>query len=454
VTEALTRAATVTPGTRVVSYFSTGGRDLVGQVLLTGEPAVTSDFNDAIYGPFPWLVVGVLVLIFAALMRAFRSWLVPLMAVLMSGLSLLASYGLLHRVLQRGIGAAWLGVDQDVRGIAPWVPVLLSAFLFGISMDYQVFLVERMRELRDGGTANRGAVRGGLRGTGRVIVCAPRWSVPRPDPPAPARAPGGAGAPRRRRRPRALPRRGVDSVHPGDYFWPIWVALALAIPLGVHAWIVLRDGDDRREMAERIDVLTASRAGAVDQQAAGLRRIERDLHDGAQARLVALAMDLGMARERLASDPEARDLVAGAHEQAKQALAELRDLARGIHPVVLTDRGLPATLAGHSRIPVELEVETGERSAAAVKAAARFVAAEALTNANKHSGAERVRVHVARRGGVMEVRVSDDGAGGADPGGEGLRGLRHRVEALDGTMSVTSATGAGTVLSVELPCGS
>jgi len=136
-----------------------------------------------------------------------------------------------------------------------------------------------------------------------------------------------------------------------------------------------------------------------------------------------------MARERLASDLEARELVSGAHEQAKLALSGLRDLARGIHPVVLTDRGLPAapaTLAGNSRIPVELQVETGARPAAAVEAAAYFVVAEALTNANKHSGAQRVSVHVARRGDVMQVRVSDDGAGGADPGGEGLRGLRHR----------------------------
>ena len=143
-----------------------------GSVLLTGEPAMNNDFNDAIYGPFPWLVVGVLVLTFVALMRAFRSWLVPLTAVLLSGLSLLATYGLLYLVFQKGIGADLLGVDHDVRGIANWVPVFVFAFLFGISMDYQVFLVERMRELRDGGADNRDAVRGGLRGTGRIIVTA------------------------------------------------------------------------------------------------------------------------------------------------------------------------------------------------------------------------------------------------------------------------------------------
>ncbi len=140
-----------------------------GEVLLTGSPAITNEFTDALYGPFPWLVLGVLVLTLFALMRAFRSWLIPLMAVVLSGVSLLATYGLLYLVFQEGHGRELLGVDHDVRGIAFWVPVMLFAFLFGISMDYQVFLTERMRELRDGGAPNLTAVRGGLAGTGRVI---------------------------------------------------------------------------------------------------------------------------------------------------------------------------------------------------------------------------------------------------------------------------------------------
>ncbi|HTI32575.1 MAG TPA: MMPL family transporter, partial [Miltoncostaea sp.] len=143
-----------------------------GDVLLTGEPAMNNQFNDAIYGPFPWLVAGVLVLTFIALMRAFRSWVVPLVAVVMSGLSLLAAYGLLHLVFMEGVGRDLLGVDHDVRGIANWVPVFVFAFLFGISMDYQVFLTERIRELRHDGARNGDAVRGGLRGTGRIIVTA------------------------------------------------------------------------------------------------------------------------------------------------------------------------------------------------------------------------------------------------------------------------------------------
>lgn len=143
-----------------------------GGVTLTGGPAVTDAFVDGLYTPFPWLVAGVLVLTLVGLMRAFRSWIVPLTAVLMSGVSLLATYGLLHLVFQEGVGAGLLGVDHDVRGIAFWVPVMIFAFLFGISMDYQVFLVERMRELHQAGEPNLVAVRRGLAGTGRVVATA------------------------------------------------------------------------------------------------------------------------------------------------------------------------------------------------------------------------------------------------------------------------------------------
>ncbi len=140
------------------------------EVVLTGEPATTNDFVDAMYGPFPWLVAAVLVLTFVALMRAFRSWLVPLMAVVMSGVSLLASYGLLYLVFQKGIGADLIGFDGEARGVGFWVPIFVFAFLFGISMDYQVFLLERIRELREDGASNRRAVQLGLQNTGRVIV--------------------------------------------------------------------------------------------------------------------------------------------------------------------------------------------------------------------------------------------------------------------------------------------
>ncbi|HVH00141.1 MAG TPA: sensor histidine kinase [Miltoncostaeaceae bacterium] len=244
---------------------------------------------------------------------------------------------------------------------------------------------------------------------------------------------------------------------PGGYFWPIWTFTALASAFGIHAGIQASLGRRREaEATERIEVLQETRAGAVDAQASELRRIERDLHDGAQARLVALAMDLGMAKERV-DDPEVREQVTRAHEEAKRAIVELRDLARGIHPAVLTDRGLEAalgSLAGASRLSVELNVDAGGRLDPALEAAAYFTVAEALANAAKHSGATSVRIDVARRDDLLSVRVADDGIGGADPDGEGLIGLRRRVEAHDGRLVVDSPPGRGTILTAELPCGS
>jgi signal transduction histidine kinase len=210
------------------------------------------------------------------------------------------------------------------------------------------------------------------------------------------------------------------------------------------------------EVVRRVDELAASRAGAVDAQAAELRRIERDLHDGAQARLVALAMDLGLAREKLAADDgeAAAGLVAEAHDEAKRALVELRDLARGIHPAVLTDRGLAAALpalAGRCAVPVALDVDLAERLPAPLEAAAYFVVAEALTNVSKHSGASHAEVRVRRLGDRVIVEVWDDGTGGADPHGGGLAGLAGRVGAFDGRLSVDSPAGGPTLLRAELP---
>jgi signal transduction histidine kinase len=213
----------------------------------------------------------------------------------------------------------------------------------------------------------------------------------------------------------------------------------------------------------RVRELEESRAHAVDDATAALRRVERDLHDGAQVRLAALAMGLGMAREKLGQDGKpldesqaarARDLVDAAHRSAKEALAELRDLARGIHPPVL-DSGLAealATLAAQSIVPVELTADIGERPTPAIEAIAYFCAAELLANAAKHSGASRVLVDVAQRGQALRLRVSDDGAGGADPArGSGLPGLAQRVRTVDGRLGLTSPPGGPTVVTVELP---
>ncbi|MGE3140880.1 MAG: sensor histidine kinase, partial [Thermoleophilia bacterium] len=244
---------------------------------------------------------------------------------------------------------------------------------------------------------------------------------------------------------------------PGGVFWPVWPLIGLGVIVAIHGLRLVMGIGEREEMAERIDVLTTTRAGAVDAQAAELRRIERDLHDGAQARLVALAMDLGMARDKLRdAPPETQALVTGAHEEAKRALVELRDLARGIHPAVLTDRGLQAalgSLTGACPIPVNLDVDVAERLDPALEAAAYFAVAEAMTNATKHSGAGVIDVQVQRRGRLLRVRVADDGVGGADPQGEGLMGLRRRIEAHDGTLHLISPPGGGTTVEAVIPCG-
>ncbi len=210
-------------------------------------------------------------------------------------------------------------------------------------------------------------------------------------------------------------------------------------------------------LAERVERLKETRSGAVDVAAAELQRIERDLHDGAQARLVALAMDLGMAEERFDRDPEsARELVGEAREEAKRALAELRDLARGIRPGLLEERGLEAAiaaLAARSPVPARATVDVGRRPPANVESAAWFVVSEALANTAKHSGARRATVWVTLRNQSLHVEVFDDGRGGADAGGAGLRGLAQRVAALDGSLEVNSPPGGPTVVRAVLPCG-
>jgi signal transduction histidine kinase len=240
------------------------------------------------------------------------------------------------------------------------------------------------------------------------------------------------------------------------YFWPVWPMLGMAIVLAIEFLAVLFLSGDRAELTERIETLETTRAGAVDAQDTELRRIERDLHDGAQARLVALGMSLGMAEQKLAEDPErAGELLAEARLGAEHALRELRDLARGIHPPVLADRGLGAaldSLASTSPLRVVVSVHVAPRPAPAVESAAYFVAAEALANATKHARARQVEIRIARVADLLELEVRDNGRGGADPNGAGLQGLRRRVEALDGTLSVISPRGGPTTIRAQLPC--
>ncbi|MFB8036356.1 histidine kinase [Streptomyces sp. NPDC056004] len=220
--------------------------------------------------------------------------------------------------------------------------------------------------------------------------------------------------------------------------------------------------DARRsaELADRVEELTATRAGAMAAHGAELRRIERDLHDGTQARLVALSMRVGLARRAYDNSPDtARKLLDDAQDQVEEALTELRHVVRGIHPPILTDRGLVGAvraLAAGSGLEVEVTddgVEGGARAPAAVEAAAYFSVAEALTNAAKHSGSRRARVELLRTPGSLRISVCDEGCGGADEtGGSGLLGMRRRIAALDGIVQVSSPVGGPTVIEVELPC--
>ncbi|NUP20157.1 MAG: sensor histidine kinase [Streptomyces sp.] len=214
-------------------------------------------------------------------------------------------------------------------------------------------------------------------------------------------------------------------------------------------------------LAARVEQLSATRADAIAAHGAELRRIERDLHDGAQARLVSLSMRIGLAKRAYDRDPDAaRGLLDDAQEQAEQALSELRQVVRGIHPPILTDRGLVGAvraLAAGSGLRVTVDVagleDDGPRAPAAVETAAYFVVAEALTNVAKHSDASEAAVRIARMRRGLRVEVADAGRGGAEASeGSGLLGMRRRVAALDGTVRMSSPVGGPTVIEVELPC--
>ncbi|GGO02924.1 sensor histidine kinase [Micromonospora parathelypteridis] len=259
----------------------------------------------------------------------------------------------------------------------------------------------------------------------------------------------------------------------GDFFFDTWPRSFLLAGIGaamllVGPWllrlVLLLDELLIRGLLgpTSLDTLQQTRALAVDDAAALLRRIERDLHDGTQAQLVALAMKLGMVKEKLAdgSAPEARALVETAHRDAKTAITDLRDLARGIHPPML-DNGLEAalaTLVARGAVPVVLRVELSERPSPAVETIAYYCVAELLTNVAKHGRARRATVEVRQHDGLLRVQVRDDGGGGAMIGsagsalpGGGLAGLRDRARTVDGTMRIDSPPGGPTLVTVELP---
>jgi signal transduction histidine kinase len=254
-----------------------------------------------------------------------------------------------------------------------------------------------------------------------------------------------------------------------------WSSALLAVPVGIlygaAAWqlprVARRQASAARHLlapaagvvlTDRVAELTASRAAALEAHGTELRRIERDLHDGAQARIAAVIMQLGIAESVHADDPSmALSLLRKAQDTASTALAELRDVVRSVYPPVLSDRGLAGAvtaLAARCPVPCFLDVGGVGRQPAAVEAAAYFVVAEALTNVTKHSGAQRVSVGLEVSDDLLVITVDDDGRGGAaEEEGSGLTGIRRRAEAFDGTVALSSPPGGPTTLRVELPCG-
>ncbi|WP_121748609.1 sensor histidine kinase [Streptomyces sp. E2N166] len=237
--------------------------------------------------------------------------------------------------------------------------------------------------------------------------------------------------------------------------WPVLPLIARGLANADRAMVrgLLSPSD---ELERRIAELESDRGVVVDTAAADLRRIERDLHDGAQARLVNLAMGLGLAKEKLLEDPDAAAaMVDEAHGEVKLALQELRDLARGIHPAVLTDRGLDAALssvASRCTVPVKVTVDLTERPAAAIEGIAYFTVSELLQNVSKHSAARSASVEVWRSSDRLLIQVGDDGRGGARlDGGTGMKGLADRLTAVDGLFVVDSPEGGPTTVTAELP---
>ena len=267
-------------------------------------------------------------------------------------------------------------------------------------------------------------------------------------------------------------------VTPAGYPVDSWAAALSAVPFGavylalllyvvpraalLHARLArhMLTAGGKARLAARLEEVTTSRTGALEAHSAELRRIERDLHDSTQNRLVAVRMHLGIVERLMDSDPaKARELIGVAQTAAEEALAELRHVVRSIYPPILADRGLAgavSSLAARSPVPCTLHLGDLARAPAAVEVAAYHVVAESLSNAAKHSGAKLVSVSLGREGTKLRVEVADDGRGGATEhgGGTGLAGIRRRVAAFDGTTQVTSPPGGPTTLRVELPCES
>ncbi|MFI6316566.1 histidine kinase [Nonomuraea sp. NPDC050556] len=235
-----------------------------------------------------------------------------------------------------------------------------------------------------------------------------------------------------------------------------WWGLPVLARLHARLCLAMLVQSAREQLTERVDVLTRSRVGVVDAHGTELQRIERDLHDGTQARLVTIAMQLGLARELLTDEQNPlATLLRQAHETTEEAMVELRTVLQTIYPPILADRGLDgalAALAARSSVPAHVELTDLGTLPAAVEAVAYYVIAEALTNVTKHAAATRVSLRVERSGDLLSAEVADDGRGGADDArGTGIAGIRRRVAALDGTVRLDSPPGGPTTLAVQIP---
>ena len=240
---------------------------------------------------------------------------------------------------------------------------------------------------------------------------------------------------------------------------PTALLINLTAKLHGQLGLLLLGTSQEEVLSERVEELTESRSAIMRAMHMERKRIERDLHDGAQQQLVALAMDLGRAREKMDSDPvAAREIIDSSHERAKRVMTEMRELVQGIHPAVLSDRGLDAAVsavAGRMPMKVDVNVRVHERLPEEIESTAYFVVVEALTNTTKHAQADRARVNIRRDGNWLRITVTDNGRGGADPEqGSGMRGLRDRILALEGTFAFSSPPGQGTRITVEIPCES
>lgn len=239
---------------------------------------------------------------------------------------------------------------------------------------------------------------------------------------------------------------------------PLWwfgIRPKMRVRSMVDLWFLASSRTEHLE--QRVQVLTESRADLVDHSAAELRRLERDLHDGAQARLVALSMSLGLADQLFADDPEqARRLITDARATTSAAIGDLRSVVRGIHPPVLADRGLSGAvqaLALDMAVPVTVSTDLAGRPSAPVESAVYFAVAECLANIGKHAQARHAWIHLGHHEGRLTAVVGDDGCGGADPGrGSGMLGVKRRLAAFDGTMTVSSPAGGPTLVTLEVPC--